>query len=104
MKEPVIEVRKNYILANKYKEKYEKDLVIKKPTVNIKNRGGVNVTTKEIDKLKNDLEKQHTELQEKIDKEITDTLDNLEKNIKTDEEIKEFEKIKDILNKKDVQE
>ena len=104
MKEPVIEVRKNYILANKYKEKYEKDLVIKKPTVNIKNRGGVNVTTKEIDKLKNDLEKQHTELQEKIDKAIKDTLDNLEKNIKTDEERKEFEKIKDILNKKDVQE
>ena len=94
--ESVINVRKDYRMINKFKNKYEKDLVAK-------NKGGVFVENKEINELKSNLDKQRIEMEEKLNKSVNEIITNLEKTVKTDEERKEVDKIKEILSKKDVQ-
>ena len=101
MKEPVINVKRSNKLIDKYKEEYEKDFVKKEPTCEIIYEKGLHKNKTEV--IKDNLEKQRVELEEKLGKTLTGILDELKEKVKTPEEIAEYEKIKAILEKKDLQ-
>lgn len=101
MKEPVINHKKNYALVSKYKRKYEKDFVKQFPECEIVYERGNHKNKIEV--MKESLDKQRTAMEEKLSKSIEQILTDLKEKAKTPEQIAEYEKIKEILEKIDVQ-
>ena len=99
MKEHVVNVRRSNKMIDKFQEKYEKDFIKEIPTCEIIAEYGKR--TNYINEMKGELDKKRFRMEKQLKEALNKIISDLENRVKTPEEIKEFEKLKEILSKLD---